>query len=201
MDCSVIITSHNDDYDLLLQSMESVHMQNGVEMDIYLSMVDDDPNITAAIARSLEPEPFEILCADSAKEGLDILSRTDIDVVVSDDQMPVMSGSVFLAKVRQKYPHTIRMILTGQASIESAIRAINEGQVYRFFTKPCNPADLAITIRTACIEDNRLSVQAGAGIVADSDPETEYSETRNKAMALEKALALVSDLQYSGEKK
>lgn len=59
--------------------------------------------------------------------------------------------------------------------------------------------DLAITIRTACIREGKLSVQAGAGIVADSDPETEYNETRNKAMALEKALHLVSDLHYSGE--
>ncbi|WP_457553100.1 anthranilate synthase component I, partial [Desulfobacula sp.] len=59
--------------------------------------------------------------------------------------------------------------------------------------------DLAITIRTACIEEGKLIVQAGAGIVADSDPETECIETCNKAMAFEKALTLVSELQYSGE--
>ncbi len=59
--------------------------------------------------------------------------------------------------------------------------------------------DLAITIRTACIENGKLIVQAGAGIVADSDPETECRETRSKAMAFEKALILVSDMQYSGE--
>lgn len=61
--------------------------------------------------------------------------------------------------------------------------------------------DFAITIRTACIEDGKLKVQAGAGIVADSDPEKERIETCNKAMALEKALTLVSDLQYSGEEQ
>ena len=61
--------------------------------------------------------------------------------------------------------------------------------------------DFAITIRTACIEDGKLRVQAGAGIVADSDPEKERIETYNKAMALEKALTLVSDLQYSEEKQ
>ncbi len=59
--------------------------------------------------------------------------------------------------------------------------------------------DLAITIRTACIQDGKLNVRAGAGIVADSDPETEYNETRNKAMALEKALHMVSDMHNSGE--
>jgi anthranilate synthase component 1 len=61
--------------------------------------------------------------------------------------------------------------------------------------------DFAITIRTACIEEGKLKVQAGAGIVADSDPEKERIETYNKAMALEKALTLVSDLQYSGEEQ
>jgi len=112
-------------------------------------LVDDDANVTAGIARLLDSEPFEILCAHSAKEGLEILAHTDIDVVVSDEQMPVMSGSVFIAEVHKRYPHTIRMILTGQASIEAAIRAINEGEVYRFFTKPCNAADLGVSIRQA----------------------------------------------------
>jgi two-component system probable response regulator PhcQ len=70
-------------------------------------------------------------------------------VVVSDERMPGMSGSQFLSEVRKKYPHTIRMILSGQADLEAAVRAINEGEVYRFLLKPCNPADLRITIRQA----------------------------------------------------
>ncbi len=72
-----------------------------------------------------------------------------VDVVVSDERMPGMSGSQFLAEVRKKYPNTIRMILSGQADLEAAVRAINEGEVYRFLLKPCNPADLRITIRQA----------------------------------------------------
>jgi len=68
---------------------------------------------------------------------------------VSDEQMPGMSGSVFLGLVREKYPDTIRIILTGQASLDAAIRAINEGEVYRFLTKPCNPVDLSFTIHNA----------------------------------------------------
>lgn len=111
--------------------------------------VDDEPHVTSALKRALRGEPYEILSVDSAKAGLDALARQDISVVVSDEQMPGMSGSEFLAEVRKKYPNTIRMILTGQASLDAVIRAINEGEVYRFFTKPCNAADLKITIRQA----------------------------------------------------
>ncbi len=114
-----------------------------------IMFVDDEPNVTAALKRAFRHEPYELFSADSAKEAMDILARTGIDVVVSDEQMPGVSGSEFLALVRNKYPGTIRMILTGQASLEAAIRAINEGQVYRFFTKPCNEVDLKVTIRQA----------------------------------------------------
>jgi len=72
-----------------------------------------------------------------------------VDVVVSDEQMPNMAGSELLGIVRQRHPRTIRILLTGQASLAAAIRAINEGEVYRFLTKPCSPADLAVTIQRA----------------------------------------------------
>ena len=111
--------------------------------------VDDEPNVTAALKRSLRREPYEILRASSAEEAMKIFAGQEIDVVVSDEQMPGVSGSAFLTVVRREYPRTIRMILTGQASLDAAIRAINEGQVYRFFTKPCNEVDLKTTIRQA----------------------------------------------------
>lgn len=111
--------------------------------------VDDEPNVTSALKRSIRREPYEVLSAASAKEALGILARERIDVVVSDEKMPGTSGSEFLAMVYRFYPDTVRIMLTGQASLEAAIRAINEGQVYRFFTKPCNDADLRMTIRQA----------------------------------------------------
>jgi two-component system probable response regulator PhcQ len=63
--------------------------------------------------------------------------------------MPGEPGSAFLAKVRERFPNTIRIILSGQASLDAAVRAINEGEVYRFFLKPCNPTDLIFTIQRA----------------------------------------------------
>ena len=123
-------------------------------MDIRTSLpvvllLDDEPNVTAGLKRALHSEPWKILTAATTGGAFDILSREAVDVVVSDERMPGMSGSQFLSEVRKKYPHTIRMILSGQADLEAAVRAINEGEVYRFLLKPCNPADLRITIRQA----------------------------------------------------
>jgi two-component system probable response regulator PhcQ len=112
-------------------------------------IVDDEPIITDLLKDALSKEPYGILSASSAEEAFPILDQEKLDVVISDEKMPGMSGSEFLAVVRKKHPDTIRMILTGHASLDSAIRAINEGEVYRFFTKPCNVFDLAMTIRQA----------------------------------------------------
>jgi two-component system, probable response regulator PhcQ len=111
-----------------------------------LLLVDDEPNLTSALVRSLDRSQFEIFTADSASQGLMILAGNDIDVVVSDERMPGMTGSQFLAEVRKKWPNTIRMILSGQADLEAAVRAINEGEVYRFLLKPCHPKELQMTI-------------------------------------------------------
>ena len=112
-------------------------------------VVDDEPAIRDMLTQALSSEPYEVLCADSAEEALDIIAQEPVDVVLSDEKMPGMSGTEFLAIVRRQYPDTIRMILTGHASLESAIHAINEGEIYRFFTKPCNMVDLMVTIRQA----------------------------------------------------
>lgn len=112
-------------------------------------IVDDEPTITNLLKDVFSSEPYGILSADSAEEALSLLDREPVDVVISDEKMPGMSGTEFLTVVRQKYPDTIRMILSGHASFESAIQAINEGEIYRFFTKPCNVFDLALTIREA----------------------------------------------------
>ncbi|RLB44128.1 MAG: response regulator [Deltaproteobacteria bacterium] len=112
-------------------------------------IVDDEKAITELLEDVLSAEPYELISAGSAEEALEILEQESVDVVVSDEMMPGMTGSEFLSIVRKKYPDTIRMILTGHANLEMAIKAINEGQIYRFFRKPCNVFDLAITIRQA----------------------------------------------------
>lgn len=112
-------------------------------------IVDDEPTITNLLKDVFANEPYQIISAASAEEALTILAGEQVDVVISDERMPGMTGTEFLTVVRQKYPDTIRMILSGHANFESAIQAINEGEIYRFFTKPCSVFDLAMTIREA----------------------------------------------------
>ena len=109
-------------------------------------LIDDDPYVTAGLQRTLRKEPYDILTAHSADEALQFLSRDRVDVIVSDEKMPGMSGSELLAQVHLDYPDTVRILLTGQASMEAALRAINEAEVYRFLLKPCDEAALARTI-------------------------------------------------------
>jgi two-component system probable response regulator PhcQ len=118
--------------------------------------VDDEPNVIKALKRDFGREPYDIICADSADEALEALGRESVDVVVSDENMPGMTGSELLAVVHKKYPDTIRIILTGHESLEAALRAINEGQIHRLFTKPWDHADLLITIRQVLQEKDLI---------------------------------------------
>ncbi|SMC24257.1 Response regulator receiver domain-containing protein [Desulfacinum hydrothermale DSM 13146] len=111
--------------------------------------VDDEPHFTSAVKRALRREPYKILTANSAMEALRIMSEQTVHVVVSDERMPGMSGAEFLTMVRDLHPDTMRIMLTGYATLEAAIRAINEGEIYRFLTKPCQARDLSQVIRQA----------------------------------------------------
>lgn len=112
-------------------------------------LVDDEPNVPHGLKHALRKERYEILCVNSAGEALELLAREPVDVIVSDEQMPGMSGSEMFAKIRREYPETVRILLTGHTDVEGVLRAINEGGIYRFLQKPCNALDLAITIRKA----------------------------------------------------
>ncbi len=144
-----------------------------------LLLVDDEPNLTSALVRSLDRQQFEIFTADSAQQGLMILAGNDIDVVVSDERMPGMTGSQFLSEVRKKWPNTIRMILSGQADLEAAVRAINEGEVYRFLLKPCHPKELQMTILQG-LQQKKLVAQSRRLL-------QEHQKTQNLLDELEKA--------------
>jgi response regulator RpfG family c-di-GMP phosphodiesterase len=117
--------------------------------------VDDDPNILDAYQRTLRRQ-FKIERALCAREGLEALKvRGPYAVVVADMQMPEMNGVEFLAEVRQIAPQTVRMMLTGNADQQTALEAVNEGQIFRFMTKPCPPENLAKALE-AGVQQYRL---------------------------------------------
>ena len=101
-------------------------------------LVDDDQNIIDALKRILRKEPYQIYSVNSAHEALGVVQGISVDVVVTDEQMPGMSGTDLLRMLREQHPEIVAIMLTGKPSLEVALEAINQGEIYRFFTKPCN---------------------------------------------------------------
>ncbi len=112
----------------------SLNEESKIERTILL--VDDEEDIGAALARLLRGDSYTILRAKSGEEGLALLAEHEVGVVISDQRMPQMSGVEFLTRVRERYPNTIRIVLSGYADLEAVMAAINRGAVYKFFTKP-----------------------------------------------------------------
>jgi CheY-like chemotaxis protein len=117
--------------------------------------VDDEPRVLEGIALGLRRR-YDVLTAGGAMAALDILNKDPhVAVVLSDMRMPMMDGTQFLHRCRHIAPDTVRLILTGQSDLAAAIGAVNEGQVFRFLTKPCPPAVLLPAI-DAAVEQHRL---------------------------------------------
>lgn len=117
--------------------------------------VDDEPRVLDGLNR-LIGDSYTLTTATSGAEGLEILSREpEFDAVVSDMRMPGMDGARFLARVAVLHPRSPRVLLTGQAELQSAIQAINEGGIFRFLCKPCGEAQLRATL-AAAVRQHRL---------------------------------------------
>ncbi len=126
-------------------------------MKPHVLLVDDDQALLNGLKRVLRKEPYEIKSVSSAHAALDIMSHASVDVIVTDEEMPGMSGTELLALLRVQHPETIAIMLTGKASLDVALRAINSGEVYRLFTKPCSDVELALAIREALKQKELIS--------------------------------------------
>lgn len=121
-----------------------IEQDQSVSMDetVTVLFVDDEQNILNAIKRLFIEDDIQILTAASGHEALEILKINTISVVVSDNLMPGMNGIEFLLKAKVLSPDAIRIMLTGCNDIQSAINAINRGEVYKFITKPWDNEEL-----------------------------------------------------------
>jgi response regulator RpfG family c-di-GMP phosphodiesterase len=117
--------------------------------------VDDEPNVLEGLARTLRSH-FVVETTTEGKVALDLFRTAEpFAVVMSDQRMPQMTGVQLLAHARTVAPATVRVLLTGQADMESAIAAVNEGNIFRFLTKPC-ATDVLLKALDACCEQYRL---------------------------------------------
>ncbi len=111
--------------------------------------VDDDTDLLESICDALRKKPYKIHTSSSAGRALEMLGMYEVDVVISDERMPGLVGSEFLTQARVRFPDVVRILLTGQASMEALARAVNEGQIFRYLAKPIEPEQLSAAIEQA----------------------------------------------------
>jgi diguanylate cyclase (GGDEF)-like protein len=114
-----------------------------------LLLVDDEPHVCSSLARILRRDNYRVLTANSADDALGVLAKNAVDVVLSDQRMPGKKGTELLAAVRDLYPNTVRLILSGAAEIQDITHAMGTGAIYKFLTKPIDPALLRANIAEA----------------------------------------------------
>ncbi len=141
-------------------------------------VVDDEPDVVKSVQDLLRLD-YKVLGATRAADALVILNKEIVDVVMTDQRMPEMSGVEFLRKAREQHPDAIRLLFTGYADIRAVIDAINQGNVYRYITKPWDPDELQTVIREACERRDLLA-----------ERQRLLDELRTKNEELEKANAL-----------
>src|SRR5262245_8579244 len=122
-----------------------------------LLVVDDEPDLVQTVRDLLRFE-YRVLGATRAAEGLRLMEQEPVHVVMSDQRMPEMTGVEFLRILRQRYPDTVRLLFTGYADINAVSDAINQGNVYRYISKPWEPNELRAVLKQA-VEYYDLNVE------------------------------------------
>ncbi|OQY27156.1 MAG: hypothetical protein B6244_11500 [Candidatus Cloacimonetes bacterium 4572_55] len=127
------------------------------EKKFYILIVDDEKDNLELLERTLRRE-YHILKAANGAEGLKMLEKNQVDLIITDQRMPNMTGIEMLAETIEKYPDVIRIVLTGYTDVDDLIDAINQGHVYRYITKPWEPRELKITVKRA-LESYQLHLE------------------------------------------
>jgi response regulator RpfG family c-di-GMP phosphodiesterase len=120
--------------------------------------VDDEENILHSLKRLLRKEGYRILTATCGADGFDILKENDVHLVVTDQRMPGMSGTEFLAKVKEIYPEVMRIVLSGYTEVDTITESINKGHIYKFMLKPWNDQNLKLEIKQALEQHDLVQV-------------------------------------------
>lgn len=137
--------------------------------------VDDEQNILSSLRRLFRPVGYEMFLVTSAAEGLQVMETQPIDLIISDMRMPQMDGAEFLKQVAQRWPDTVRILLTGYSDLQSTVTAINQGHIYRYVSKPWEDNDLKLAVQHALeakfLTEERARLQ-------------ELTESQNRALAV-----------------
>jgi DNA-binding NtrC family response regulator len=132
-------------------------------------IVDDEQDVLTALRRILKPTGLPVTLASSPLEALELLAREPaaFRVILSDIDMPEMSGTQLLRTVRQRYPEVVRLLMTGRGTFDSALAAINEGEVHRYLTKPFEADAIRREVQDAVARHAELTRTTEASLSAD----------------------------------
>lgn len=118
-------------------------------MERKLLLVDDEENILRSLVRLFRRDGYKIYTANSGKQGLEILAENDVGVILSDQRMPEMNGTEFLSRAKLTHPGSVRIVLSGYTDLSSITDAINDGDIYKFLTKPWEDDSLRENVQEA----------------------------------------------------
>lgn len=124
-----------------------------------LLVVDDEPEVCDSVSHLLYRN-YRVLRAHSAAEAVELLSQHAVEIIMTDQRMPEITGIEMLQKIKSQYPEAIRILFTGYADLNSVIAAINQGHVYRYLSKPWQPEELEAAVADAAAEYSRIVQQA-----------------------------------------
>jgi DNA-binding NtrC family response regulator len=133
----------------MLTQNPSLPQLSGSEPAQTLLLLDDEENILRALARLLRRDGYKILMTTRAQDAFELLAKHEVQVILSDQRMPEMSGTEFFSRVKDLHPDTIRIVLSGYTDLKSVTDAINQGAIYRFLTKPWDDEQLRQIIAQA----------------------------------------------------
>lgn len=168
-------------------------MENANGLDRNLLIIDDEIEITKALTRQFRRK-YNVFSTTNAEDAFEIMEKEKIQVVLSDQRMPGLTGVDFFSQIKHKYPDALKLILTGYSDIEAVIGAINEGQIFRYVTKPWNSEELDTIIREAfdkheLITNNRRLMHS----LQDLNQSLE-EKVKNRTLELEKVNSRLSEL-------
>ena len=162
-----------------------------------LLIVDDEPDILDAVERLFRKE-YRVLSAQSVDKALSIVESETPQVVLSDQRMPSRSGVEFLAELRERHPEMVRVLLTGYSKIDHVIDAINEGHVYRYVSKPWEPAELKVTVEQ-CFEYWDARRERERLVEQLREANTQLEDRNRQLEQANEALALLESRRATGK--
>lgn len=143
--------------------------------NIKILCVDDEPNILSALKRMFTLAGFTLTCVESGQEAIELMQAEGFDMIISDMRMPVMSGVDLFEKIKVTHPNVIKILLTGYSDLDSAIAAVNRGEVYRYLTKPWNESEIIATVQ-AGIEYLNLKAEKNRLLEITQNQNTQLNE-------------------------